>query len=240
MDYRVNLEVFQGPLDLLLHLIEKQELNIYDIPISDITEQYLSYIKNIEELNLDNACDFLVMAATLLSIKAKMLLPKPKKSDDNNAEDEEDPRDVLVQHLLNYKKVKEAAGFLKELEKEQRKKLTRPIDKEQFICHLFPDTPVVGLGIKELMQALEKLMKDESNNIHLIQKKEYFIEDQMKLILSKTHKANRIIFKDLFINKPSILEIIVTFLALLELVKQRKILVIQEEIFGQITILKGW
>lgn len=240
MDYKVNLECFQGPLDLLLHLIEKQELNIYDIPIAVITDQYLSYIENIEEINLDFACDFLVMAATLLSIKAKMLLPKHNKEVNIEEAEEDDPRSTLVQHLLSYKKIKEAAKVLKDIEKQQRLKIARPIDKEYFISVLFPEMPVTGLDIYELLGAFENLLKKtEPEKVHIIQKKQYFIKNQMKIILSAVKNRERLVFSELFVSQPNILEIIVTFLALLELSKLQRIKIIQEDIFGQITILKN-
>jgi len=240
MDYKVNLECFQGPLDLLLHLIEKQELNIYDIPISVITDQYLSYIEDLGEIDLDFACDFLVMAATLLSIKAKMLLPKPKKEILDEEADEDDPRNLLVQHLLSYKKIKEAAQVLKDIERQQRLKVARPIDKEFFVSVLFPDMPVAGLGLGELLEALEKLLiKAEPEKAHIIHKKQYFIRNQMNVVLNIIKKRKRLLFNELFITDPSILEIIVTFLAVLELSKMQKIKVVQEDVFGQITILQN-
>lgn len=240
MDYKVNLECFQGPLDLLLHLIEKQELNIYDIPISVITDQYLSYIENLDELNLDFACDFLVMAATLLAIKAKMLLPKPKKEIIHEEAEEDDPRSTLVQHLLSYKKVKEAAQILKGIERQQRLKIARPIDKEYFISVLFPDMPVTGLGVDELLGSLENLLKKtEPEKAHIILKKQYFIKNQMNVILDAIKSRKRLLFSELFVSHPSVLEIIVTFLALLELSKLQKIRVVQEDVYGQITILKN-
>ena len=240
MDYKVNLECFQGPLDLLLHLIEKQELNIYDIPIAAITDQYLSYMENLDEINLDFACDFLVMAATLLSIKAKMLLPKPKKEVPNEETEEDDPRNLLVQHLLSYKKIKEAAQVLKDIEKQQRLKVARPIDKEYFISVLFPEMPVTGLGVSELLDALEKLLsKTEPEKAHIIQKKQYFIKNQMNTVLNIIKSRERMLFSELFASQPSILEIIVTFLAILELSRLQKVKVVQEDVFGQITLLKN-
>ncbi|KUO50504.1 MAG: hypothetical protein APF76_07575 [Desulfitibacter sp. BRH_c19] len=237
--YKVDLELFQGPLDLLLHLIEKQELNIYDIPIAVITEQYLAYIQNLDELDLDFACDFLVMAATLLSIKAKMLLPKPKKEIIHEEMEDDDPRHALVQHLLSYKKIKEAAQILKGIEKQQRLKVSRPIDREHLISILFPEFPVTGLGVDELLKALEKLLKEtEPEKAHIIHK-QYFIKNQMAVILTNIKKRQRLLFQELFASRPSIAEIIVTFLALLELSKLQKVKVIQEDVFGQITILKN-
>lgn len=237
--YKVDLDLFQGPLDLLLHLIEKQELNIYDIPIAVITEQYLAYMQNIEELDLDFACDFLVMAATLLSIKAKMLLPKPKTETLQEGV-ETDPRHALVQHLLTYKKIKEAAQLFKNIEKQQRLKISRPIDKEHIVSILFPEFPVTGLGVAELLKALERLIKEaEPEKSHMVQKRQYFIKNQMALILTNIKKRQRLLFQELFISRPSIAEIIVTFLALLELSKLQKVKVIQDDVFGQITILKN-
>ncbi|HWI55555.1 MAG TPA: segregation/condensation protein A, partial [Desulfobacteria bacterium] len=112
MAYQIKLQVFEGPFDLLFHLIEKNEVDIYDIPIAKITEQYVEYIKNMQMLDLEVASEFLVMASTLLSIKARMLLPKPPKEDPELDEEDADPRDLLVEKLLEYKKFKVMAEFL--------------------------------------------------------------------------------------------------------------------------------
>ncbi len=237
MQYQVELGVFSGPLDLLLHLIEKQELDIYDIPIAIITEQYLQYIKGIQEIDLDNVSDFLLMAATLLSIKAKMLLPKHKRTEEFIIEDE-DPREELVRHLLTYKKIKEAAEILKQLERQQRKRIARPIDKEKLVAQLFPDIPVIGLGFEELLSALANLLKkSEPEKVHLIERRKIFIEEQMKIIIKKINKSKRLLFSELFTGKPSIIEIIVTFLAVLQLSRLQKIRITQEQAFGHIAVV---
>jgi segregation and condensation protein A len=126
MSYNFKLQVFEGPLDLLLHLIQKQEIDIYDIPVAEITDQYLSHLWAMEQLDLEVTSEFLVMAATLLSIKAKMLLPKPPLQDEN-AEETIDPREELVLRLLEYKRYKEAAEKFRQMEKEQSRVLFSPI-----------------------------------------------------------------------------------------------------------------
>ena len=132
MSYKIKIDAFEGPLDLLLHLINRLEIDIYDIPVAEITEQYVAYIHTMKELELDVASEYLVMAATLLAIKSKMLLPKHEDEWDEEEEEflyEEDPRDELVMQLLEYKKYKEAAGEFKNLEAERELILTKtPID----------------------------------------------------------------------------------------------------------------
>ena len=237
MPYKVKLNVFEGPLDLLLHLIEKQEVDIYDIPITIITEQYLQYIKAMEEIDLDNVSDFLVMAATLIAIKAKMLLPQPKKENGDEEVQEEDPREALVRHLLIYKKVKLVAEALRDMEFSKRRKVSRPIEKEQYVAHLFPHLPVTGLSFQELLDALHKLLEElEPEKIHLLERKKLFVRNQMDLIMNKVRKSKVVLFKDLFIEDTGILEVIITFLALLELTRAQKIKINQEEMFGQIVI----
>ena len=142
--YQIKLENFEGPLDLLLHLIEKNEIDIYDIPIAKITDQYITYIRDIEQLDLDSASEFLVLAATLLAIKAKMLLPKPIKLLE---EVEKDPREELVARLLEYKKFKEAAGLLKGRENEMHKVFLRKQDEEQLVNKFDPSNPVENISI---------------------------------------------------------------------------------------------
>ncbi|MEW6621620.1 MAG: segregation/condensation protein A [Bacillota bacterium] len=237
MEYCVKLSIFEGPMDLLLHLIEKQELDIYNIPIATITEQYLAYLKEAKELDIEFASEFLVMAATLLSIKAKMLFPKPQKEVSENYE--EDPRKELMEHLLLYKKIKEATLILKDLEKNQRAKVCRPLDKDKFAAKLFTNIDIPGLTVDGLLAAVEQLIKENKKEfIQFVVKNKYYINEQIDVILSKTRQYNRFLFRELFGEKMNLLEVLVTFLALLELVKMQKIKVIQESPFSQITIVK--
>ena len=161
MAYQIRLEGFEGPFDLLFHLIEKNEVDIYDIPIAKITEQYIEYIEAMQMFDLDVASEFLVMAANLLSIKARMLLPKPppeEQDPDTDAEDY-DPRDELVEKLLEYKKYKLAAGYLQEKETYMGKVYTRPNEPEMF-AHLFrEENPLQGVSMDSIMEALQEVLR---------------------------------------------------------------------------------
>lgn len=239
MAYQIKLEVFEGPFDLLFHLIEKNEVDIYDIPIAKITEQYLEYISIMQMLDLELASEFLVMAANLLSIKAKMLLPKPPVFSDETAEDEYDPRDELVEKLLEYRKFKVMADYLQEKETFMNKVYTRPNNEEMF-CHLFSEeNPLEGISMHSLLGALQEVL-DRAGDTELvgeIPREEISIRDKMKEIMRRLFFHQRsIAFKELFKPRVSRVEIIVTFLAILELIKVGKIKAYQSKAFGEIMI----
>lgn len=238
MAYQIKLEVFEGPFDLLFHLIEKNEVDIYDIPIARITEQYLEYVSMMQMLDLELASEFLVMAANLLSIKARMLLPKPPVSIDET-DDEFDPREELVEKLLEYKKFKLMAGFLQEKEIFMNKVYTRTNDEEMF-CHLFSEeNPLEGISMQSLISALHEVL-DRASETELkgeIPREEVSIKDKMKEIMRRLFFHNRsVAFRDLFKPAVSRVEIIVTFLAILELIKLGKIKAYQAKAFGDIMI----
>lgn len=239
MAYQIKLEVFEGPFDLLFHLIEKNEVDIYDIPIARITEQYLEYISMMKMFDLELASEFLVMAANLLAIKAKMLLPKPPVSRDETAEDEYDPRDELVEKLLEYKKFKVMAYYLREKETFMNKVYTRPNDEEMF-CHLFSEeNPLEGISMHSLLGALQEVLDRASDTVLAgeIPREEVSIRDKMKEIMRRLFFHNRsIAFKELFMPRVSRVEIIVTFLAILELIKLGKIKAYQSKAFGDIMV----
>lgn len=155
MEYKVQLEFFEGPLDLLLHLIKKEEVDIYDIPVAKITEQYLEYIHSIQKLDLEVTSEFLVMAATLISIKSNMLLPQTKKEEE---EDGLDPREELVRHLIEYQKYKEAAQELKRRANIQENYLTRPVDTEAWKNFFTPEDPPLGVELDNLVAAFRKVL----------------------------------------------------------------------------------
>lgn len=240
MSYQIKLPVFEGPFDLLFHLIEKNEVDIYDIPIAKITQQYLEYITAMQKLDLELASEFLVMAATLLSIKARMLLPKPPKEE--AAEDEEfgmDPRDELVERLLEYKQFKQMAEYLKEREECQEKVYTRPNEEDMFV-HLFSEeNPVEGISLDSLLGALQEVL-DRAAEVELsgeIARDEVSMRDKMKEIMHRLFlKPKGIAFRDLFRMKATRVEVVVTFIALLELIKLGKIRVYQSKNFGEIMI----
>lgn len=240
MSYQIKLPVFEGPFDLLFHLIEKNEVDIYDIPIARITEQYLEFLATMQMLDLEVASEFLVMAATLLSIKARMLLPKPPV--ETVEEDDEfgaDPRDELVERLLEYKKFKQLADFLKEREISQEKVYTRPNEEEMFV-HLFSEeNPLEGISMDNLLGALQEVLERaaEEELSGEIVRDEVSMRDKMKEIMHRLIlKPKGIVFRDLFRLKSTRVEVVMTFLALLELIKLGKIRVHQSKSFGEIMI----
>jgi segregation and condensation protein A len=227
----VQLEIFEGPLDLLLHLIKKNEVSITDIPIAVITEQYLATVELMQTLNLDMAGEFLVMAATLIHIKSRMLLP----ADDDEPDEEEgpDPRAELVRRLLEYQRYKDAAAQL-----EQREVLTRDV----FVRSAAP-TEEAGprefreVSVFELLGALKRVIDRLPKDIvHEVTLEKVTVREKMTLLLDTLHAQSRVVFESLFAGVRSRLEIVVTFLAMLELVKIRAIRIFQDEPTGPIII----
>ena len=237
MDYEIRLDVFQGPLDLLLHLIEKNEIDIYNIPIALITDQYLSYIHTIQMLNLEVVGDFLVMAATLMQIKAKMLLPQSAASEDENLEDE-DPRLELAYKLIEYKKIKEASLSLQALEGRQLKIFTRA-GGEFADLKVVPDTdPLKNLSIWDLMDAFKSVLDSlEVKPISAVPKEEISVRQRMTEIHDLLVKEQKIFFKAVFQNLKTKIALITCFLAVLELIRLHKITAFQDCIFGEITLM---
>jgi segregation and condensation protein A len=228
---KVQLEIFEGPLDLLLHLIKKNEVNITDIPIAVITEQYLATLDLMETLSLDVAGEFLVMAATLVHIKSRTLLPPDESELDD--EEEGDPRDELVRRLLEYQRFKDAAGEL-----ERRDVLKRDV----FVRSPEPPDDVETVGfesvslfdlISALRAVLDRLPKD---SVHQVVLETVSMREKMSLLLDDLHRRGKVVFQDLFAGAVSRLEVVVTFLAMLELVKIRAVKIWQEEAAGPIVI----
>ena len=228
----IKLARFEGPLDLLLHLIKRDEIDIYDIPIAHITQQYLAYLELMRALDLEVAGEFLVMAATLMRIKAKMLLPLPQSGEE---EDEGDPREELVQRLVEYRTFKEAAGTLKDMESARRLVFERgmvPGDDEMGPLPLAPAT------LFDLLDALNRIMSRLPDPaVYEVQGEIYDVEDKMALIASMVAEHGEASFTDLLLRCRARTEMIVTFMALLELIKLGTILVVQSEAFGDIRIL---
>lgn len=231
MSTKVQLEIFEGPLDLLLHLIKKNEVSITDIPIAAITEQYLAMLELMQSLNLDVAGEFLVMAATLIHIKSRELLPG---GDEEPDEDEGvDPRAELVRRLLEYQRYKDAAAEL-----DQREILTRdvfvraPAPAEEAGPREFREISVFEL-LGALKRVIDRLPKDI---VHEVTLERITVREKMTMLLDKLRVESRVIFESLFAEVKSRLEIVVTFLAMLELVKVRAIRIFQEEAEGEIVI----
>lgn len=244
MHYQVKIDTFEGPLDLLLHLINRLEIDIYDIPMSEITDQYLIYIKTMKELHLDVASEYLVMAATLLAIKSKMLLPKHEEvivEDEMEMNYEEDPRDELVERLIEYRKYKEAAEDLKSLEEERNLMFSKPPSD---LSDLSKDIPVekveINVTIYDMLGALQKMMRRKKLQKPLatkIARQEISIEKRMEEILVelKSFKGRKS-FYELF-PFPQKEHIVVSFLAILELMKRQEIQIEQEKNFAEIFVM---
>jgi len=233
MSYKVKLEVFEGPLDLLLYLIKKNEIDIYDIPISSITEQYLEYMDLMRMLDLNIAGEFLVMAATLIHIKSKMLLPPDEK--ELLPEDEEDPREELVRRLLEYKKFKEVAGILQDLEGQRKKMFTRDIPFEAGPGEVFFEA-----SLFDLITALTRALKDVPKDIFQeIVKDEFTVEQKVHDLLHMLVKNPVLNLLELFKNSKNKQEIISTFLAVLELIRLKEVIVVQKHNFSDIEIVRN-
>jgi segregation and condensation protein A len=236
MPYKVHLQNFEGPLDLLLFLIRKSEVDIYDIPVSEITKQYLAYLEVIELLDLDNASDFVLMAATLIRIKAKMLLPKPPVEDD---EEEMDPRQELVQQLIEYQRYKEVAWNLGDLEQEQRHFF--PLTNYQFhdddVRAEEEEEPGREVSLFELMAAFVEVLKHvPPKTEHTVTRIPVTIEEQSEYILTMLAENRKILFTDLLKEIKERIILIVTFVALLEMVKRKQLKLDQSQPFSEIWI----
>ena len=231
MSTRVQLEIFEGPLDLLLHLIKKSEVSIIDIPIATITEQYLATLELMESLNLDVAGEFLVMAATLIHIKSRMLLPA---GDDEPDEDEGiDPRDELVRRLLEYQRYKDAATELEQREVLTRDVFTRSVAPvEDAAPRAFREISIFEL-LGALKRVIERLPKGIVHDVFL---EKITVREKMTLLLDKLRVQGNLLFEALFDEVKTRMEVVVTFLAMLELVKVRAIRIVQEELSGPIVI----
>ena len=243
MKVHYKLETFEGPLDLLLHLIDKAEIDIYDIPISEITDQYMAYLETMQELELEVTSEFLVMAATLLAIKSQMLLPKPPPAETDieyaNEAADEDPRAELVQKLIEYRKYKMIAEELRDKELARSLIYTRePADLSPYI----PDVdanPVLGLHVSDLAVAfLRALRKAERRNaVAKIRRDEISVRDRMIDVLERLERrGGKLMFSQLIGDDDTRQEIVATFLALLELMKVQKIVCFQHRLFGDIVI----
>ena len=235
--YKVKLEEFEVPLDLLLFLIKKNEIDIYDIPIANITEQYLGYIELMELMDLDIAGDFLVMAATLMHIKSKMLLPLEERPPEEV--EEEDPRAELVRRLIEYKAFKEAAGQLQSLESRQRDLFHRPGDMDALQVDSAGER-YFEASLFDLISAFSVVLSNVPKETFLEVIKEHVtVEQKIRDILQLLSEKASFSVKSVFEQAKSKVEIVVTFLALLELMKTHSILAVQKELFGDIEIIRN-
>lgn len=243
MELTVKLETFEGPLDLLLHLLEKNKVSIYDIPIVEITDQYLEYIREMRRQDLNVMSEFLVMASTLLSIKSKMLLPAEEKEDG----EEEDPRAELVRQLLEYKMYKCMSYELKDrqidAERMLFKKSTVPAEILAYEEPVDLEALVDGLTLSKLHGVFTSVMRRQENKIDRvragfgkIEKEEVSLPEKMAEMEAYAAAHRRFSFRSLLETQSSKMEVIVSFLAVLELMKMGKITIVQEHLFDEIEI----
>jgi len=230
---KVKLELFEGPLDLLLYLIKKNHVDIYNIPIKEVTAQYLEYLELMKMLDISVAGEYLLMAATLIQIKSRLLLPRPQEE----AQPEADPRDELIQKLLEYEKYKEIAEKLREKHKERESFIPRksPLALEAFEGEDF----YLEANIFDLINAFKNVLKDIPKDMFLqVIADEFTVEGKIHEILHLLTSEKKVHLQSLFSSTKNKLEIIAYFLAILELIRLKEAVVAQEKMFGEIVIVK--
>jgi segregation and condensation protein A len=234
-DYKVKLEIFEGPLDLLLYLIKRDELDIYDISLERITRQYLEYLQAFKELNIDVAGEFVVMAANLIYLKSRSLLPVDQQPPEDDAE-EDDPRWDLIRQLIEYKKFKEAAAQLQVRQLEQERIFFREPGGAPEV--VFAPLRLGEVGIFQLINAFQNVIKrvDAREDLQEIFGEHYTVSDKIEWILERVGDGVPLKFTELFASMASRVEIVVTFLALLELIRLRQIRATQANPFEEIEI----
>ena len=234
-DYPVRVTAFEGPLDLLLHLIKKNEVSIYDIPIALVTQQYLDYLDLMEELNLDIAGEFLVMAATLIHIKSRMLLPRP---DPAQEDPEEDPREALMRRLLEHQKFKAAAELLHEREIQRSAQWLRPDGRVAEVLGEAPE-PEVDLNLFSLVEAFRQVLDRARHRPRVLLPPEQIpLEERIAQLMARLSETQACGFEELFTDVQTLAGLIVTFLALLEMIRLRLVRVFQQGTLGPIRVYK--
>lgn len=244
MGIPIKLQAFEGPLDLLLHLIDKNKVNIYDIPIVEITKQYLEYIQQMEREDLNIMSEFLVMAATLLDIKSRMLLPREV----NDKGEEIDPRQELVEKLIEYKMYKFMSIELRDRQVDAQKAMfkepTIPEVVQEYEEPISPEELLSGLTLPKLYQVFKSIVRKQENKVDpirskfgKIEKEEISLTDKIDFVKETIKQKQRLSFRLLLEAQYGKMEVIVTFLAVLELMKTGFISIIQEEVFDDFTIM---
>lgn len=231
--YTIKLPLFEGPFDLLLFFIERDELDIYDIPIANITDDFLIYVRQMEEMNIDLASEFILVAATLCRIKAKLLIPRKPLDEEGN---EIDPREELVQRLLEYKRYKSVLEEMREMEEhraDQENRGNASKELKKIATKALVDVELESLTLFKLLKTFERIVQKYEDNqnvtVHQIVRFAYTIIDQRDYIFSKVKKGKKTSFKSLFKNLENRMHAIVTFLALLELLNLQEMELIQGE-----------
>jgi segregation and condensation protein A len=235
-EYKVQFEVFEGPLDLLLYLVKKEEVDIYEVNLTKIATQFIEYIDVMRELDLDVAGEFLVMASTLMYIKSRELLPVDQQVHAEDDEEGEDPRWELIRQLVEYKKFKDAGAQLQEREAEQEKIYPRLPGKLEFVSNTPPPPP--GVSLFDLLSAVSNILsrfqkKDSGRDIF---EDKWTVSEQIELLRRMIAASSKIKFSELFERTTSRTEVVVTFLALLELIRLKHVIVHQPEQFSEIEI----
>ncbi|MBC1934327.1 segregation/condensation protein A [Listeria seeligeri] len=241
VEMNFKVDAFEGPLDLLLHLIGQLEVDIYDIPMAEITDQYMEFVHTMQEMELDVASEYLVMAATLLAIKSKMLLPKQElEIDYDTLVEEEDPRDALVEKLMEYKRFKEAAKELKEKEAERSFYFSKPpMDLTEYDDG--SNVAELDVSLNDMLSAFNKMLRRKKLNKPLhtrITSQEISIDDRMDSVMGKLQKQqnHRLRFDELF-EEQTKEQLVVTFLAILELMKRKLVEIEQVASFADLYVL---
>lgn len=246
MSYNINIESFEGPFDLLFHLIEKNEVDIYDIPIREITKQYISSIEQMKELDMDVASEFIVMAATLIEIKSKMLLPSNDFDEISSELFDSDPRKELVTRLIEYRKYREASEFFNVLERNHSKKHYRP---QEDLTNYFetPSLEEINFGLERdiLIEAMKRILSDITKEdlkrktfFSSLKKDLFSVEQKINYIQELLSDREKCLFIDTFSENVVKEEVIVSFLAILELLKQKAIGIKQEKQYDDIILYR--
>lgn len=233
MTYTIRIDAFEGPFDLLLFFIERDELDIYDIPIAKITDDFLDYVHTLESLNIDMASEFILVAASLMRIKAKMLIPRKEVDEEGN---EIDPREELIQRLIEYKAYKEATNELRD--KEEARSLSFPrgnvaVELESLAEEALADAELENLSLYKLLQAFKRVMlrfeEAKANPVHTIIQYGYTVQEEQTRIIDKLVFKQRLDFNDVFDDCEGKIHAIVTFLALLEMINNQLIRILSGE-----------
>jgi segregation and condensation protein A len=232
-DYKVKLEVFEGPLDLLWYLIKREEVDIYDVSLERITQQYLEFMEAFKALDLELAGEFIVMAANLIYIKSRTLLPVSVQPPEEEAE-EEDPRWELVRQLIEYKKFKDAAAQLHDREVAREALFSRVSEAQTAL----PERPLGEVSVFDLINAFNGILKriNQKEDLREIFEENFTVSDKIELVLKLLSSGVPMLFTELFSGVASRAEIVVTFLAILELIRVKQVSAVQEVAFGEIML----
>ncbi|HEU5070432.1 MAG TPA: segregation/condensation protein A [Verrucomicrobiae bacterium] len=239
-EYKVQFEVFEGPLDLLLYLIKKEEVDIYEVNLTQLATKFIEYIETMRMLDLEIAGEFVVMAATLMYIKSRELLPKEQQVETEGEEDGDDPRWELIRQLVEYKKFKDAAARLQEMEIRQGAIFPRLPPKLEFDR----DAPAnkAEASIFDLVNAVSTILKrfsEKKEDLREIFEDKWSVSEKIDLLRRSISTQSRLKFSELFANATSRTEVVVTFLAMLELIRLKVLVALQSEAFGDIEIGRG-